>query len=164
MNTSRKEPRLSMLLHPAHFLSFGFGSGFSPIAPGTAGTAITLPIFWLMSSLSPWQYLAAVLLMFVIGVWVCEITSRHLGVHDHGAIVWDEVVGYLLTMVMVPAELTWMIIGFFVFRLFDIWKPWPTRDLDRSVKGGFGIMLDDVMAAVYSSITMQVMLYIWRSV
>jgi phosphatidylglycerophosphatase A len=117
-----------------------------------------------MSSLSPWQYLAAVLLMFVIGVWVCEITSRHLGVHDHGAIVWDEVVGYLLTMVMVPAELTWMIIGFFVFRLFDIWKPWPTRDLDRSVKGGFGIMLDDVMAAVYSSITMQVMLYIWRSV
>ena len=163
MTTVSREPHLKMLLHPAHFLSFGFGSGFSPIAPGTAGTAITIPIFWLMSSLAPLHYLAIVFVMFLIGVWVCAITTRALGVHDHGAIVWDEVVGYLLTMVMVPAELGWMIVGFFVFRLFDIWKPWPTRALDLNVKGGFGIMIDDVMAAVYSSMTMQLCLYIWQN-
>ena len=161
--TERKEPHFKMLLNPAHFLSLGFGSGFSPIAPGTAGTAITIPIFWLMSPLEPLHYLAVVFVMFLVGVWVCEITTRYLGVHDHGAIVWDEVVGYLLTMAMVPAELSWMIVGFFVFRLFDIWKPWPTRDIDRRVHGGLGIMLDDVMAAVYSSMTMQLILYIWNN-
>lgn len=149
-----------LLLNPVHFLSLGFGSGLSPYAPGTAGTLIAIPVYWLMAPLSLASYLIVVLALFLIGVYLCQKTTDRLGAHDHSAIVWDEIVGYLLTMTAVPFDWGWAVLGFFLFRLFDVWKPWPVRELDRSIEGGLGIMLDDVGAAVYSALSLQAILYI----
>ncbi len=161
LKRNRVDARL--LLNPLHFLSLGFGSGLSPFAPGTAGTLAAIPLYWLMAPLSVEIYLGIVALMFVIGVYLCQITTRRLGSHDHSAIVWDEVVGYLLTMTAVPFDWRHAILGFFLFRLFDVWKPWPVRLLDRRVAGGFGIMLDDVGAAIYSALALQAILYLWEN-
>ncbi|HID48589.1 MAG TPA: phosphatidylglycerophosphatase A [Chromatiales bacterium] len=148
-----------LLRNPVHFLSLGFGSGLSPFAPGTAGTLAAIPVYWLMAPLALLPYLLVVLAMFVLGVFLCQATTDRLGSHDHSAIVWDEVVGYLLTMFLVPFDWRWVILGFFLFRLFDVWKPWPVRWLDRKVQGGLGIMLDDVGAAVYAALCLQAILY-----
>jgi len=143
------------LRNPVHLLAFGFGSGAMPFAPGTFGTLVAVPIYLLMAPLALTAYLVAVSLMFVVGIWLCERTSRDLGVHDHGGIVWDEIVGYLITMIMAPAGWLWLLLGFVLFRLFDIFKPWPINSIDRKVGGGLGIMLDDVVAGLFSLLVMQ---------
>lgn len=148
-------------LHPAHFISSGFGAGLSKYAPGTVGTAVLgLPAWWLMSHLSASSYLAVTAILFALGVWICGITNRALGVQDHGAIVLDEMVGFLITMWAVPVSIAAMIAGFLLFRLFDIWKPYPIRIVDGSVTGGFGVMLDDCLAGVYANICLLSYFYI----
>lgn len=139
-----------MLRHPVHCLSLGFGLGASPWAPGTFGTLLGIPCYLLLQGLPLAGYLAAVLLLFLVGVWLCDVTARALGVHDHPAIVFDEVVGYLVAMIAAPGGWVWLVAGFLLFRLFDIWKPWPIRWFDRRVHGGFGIMFDDVVAGLYA--------------
>ena len=123
--------------NPWHFLAFGFGSGLVPRAPGTFGTLVAVPLYMLIESLSLTVYVAILLFAFVIGVWLCGQTTRALGVHDHGGIGWDEIVGYLFTMTLAPAGWVLMVVGFVLFRVFDIFKPWPIRAIDRRVGGGF---------------------------
>lgn len=140
----------ALLRNPLHLLSLGFGSGLSPVAPGTCGTLLAIPPYLLLASLPlPW-YLLAIVLGFGVGVFLCGYTSAALGVHDHGGIVWDEFVGFWITMIAVPATWQWILAGFVLFRIFDIVKPWPVKIADKKVKGGFGIMLDDVLAGVYA--------------
>lgn len=144
---------------PIYFLAFGFGSGLMPIAPGTWGTLAAMPVYLLWAN-SPWQiYVTLTLAAFFLGVAVCDKVSSDLGVHDYSGIVWDEVVGYLLTMFLAPVNIWWMIIGFFLFRLFDIWKPQPIRFVDKHVHGGLGIMLDDVLAAVPAWAVLQLLIW-----
>lgn len=138
----------SIWRNPVHFLAFGLGSGASPWAPGTMGTlAAIIPYFWFAQLNLP-LYLLMLLITTLIGIWLCDRTSKDLGVHDHGGIVWDEFVGFWITMLAAPAGLIWVVIGFVLFRLFDILKPWPIRWVDKHVHGGFGIMLDDILAGV----------------
>ena len=144
-----------LLRHPVDFLALGFGSGLVPLAPGTAGTVAAIPVFLLLQPLALTYYLALVLLLFVAGVAICAHTAQRLGVHDHPGIVWDEIVGYLVTMAFAPAGWQWVAAGFVLFRLFDIVKPWPIRWCDRKVHGGFGIMLDDLVAGVFAAVVMQ---------
>jgi len=137
--------------HPAHFLSFGFGSGLSPVAPGTAGTLVAFPLYWLMQQwLSGTAILVVILLMFMVGVWACQYTGQALGVPDHGGIVWDEIVAFLLVLLFSPQTLPGYASAFLRFRLFDIWKPFPIRYADQHIHGGFGVMFDDLLAAVYA--------------
>ena len=133
---------------PAQFVAFGFGSGLSPWAPGTAGTVLAVPLYLLISHWSLPAYTTFVLLATVLGIWVCEVASRQLKVHDHPGIVWDEFVGYWITMWALPTSWPWVLAGFLLFRLLDITKPWPIGVLDKKVKGGFGIMIDDIIAGV----------------
>lgn len=144
---------------PVYFIAFGFGSGLMPFAPGTWGTLAAFPVYLLLAKFSSLVYLLITALLFVLGSWTAEKVSQDLGVHDYQGIVWDEVVGYLLTMWMAPMSLSWMLLGFVLFRIFDIWKPFPIRQVDRYVKGGVGIMLDDVLAAVPAWLLMQVCLW-----
>jgi phosphatidylglycerophosphatase A len=144
----------------AHFLAFGFGAGKAPVAPGTFGTLVGIAAYLLLQPLSALSYAVTVLALFVLGVWLCQVTERDLGVHDHPGIVWDEIVGYLITMFMAPAGWAWIVAGFFLFRLFDIWKPFPIRQLERRIQGGFGNMLDDALAGLYSLAALQGMVYL----
>ena len=137
--------------HPAHFIALGFGAGLVPVAPGTAGTLVAYPIFFLLfSALALWAQLAVVATLFALGVWACAITGRNLGVVDHGAIVWDEVAAMLLVLVFTPFGWAWYGIAFALFRAMDILKPFPIRLADRKIKNGFGVMFDDLLAAIYS--------------
>ena len=140
-----------------HLLAFGFGAGCSPKAPGTLGTLVGVAVYVPLSLLPLTAYAAVLLLIVGAGVWLCDRTSRDLGVHDHPGIVWDEIAGYLLTMLAAPAGWVWMLIGFGLFRLFDIWKPWPIGWLDRRVGGGLGIMLDDLVAGVFAAACLQLL-------
>ncbi len=133
---------------PVQFLAFGFGSGLSPKAPGTAGTIAALPLYWLLAQLGLVGYTLAVLLALVAGIWICQRASDELGVHDHGGIVWDEFVGLWIALWALPVDWLWALGGFALFRLFDIAKPWPIGYLDKSVDGGLGIMLDDIVAGL----------------
>lgn len=133
---------------PIHILAFGFGSGAIRKAPGTWGTLAAIPLYLLMAPLAPPIYLGLIALAFFAGIYICEKTSRDLGVHDHGGIVWDEFVGLWITLIAVPAGWPWLLAGFLLFRLFDILKPWPIGWLDKKVGGGFGIMIDDVLAGI----------------
>jgi len=133
---------------PAYFIAFGFGTGLMPKAPGTFGTLAAIPIYLLLAN-TPWfVYLAVTIMAFFLGIYVSNQVSRELGLHDYQGIVWDEVVGLLLTLFLVPVGFWWMVTGFILFRLFDIWKPEPIRWVDKRVPGGLGIMLDDVLAAI----------------
>ena len=153
-------PTFNQLLRsPTMLLAFGFGSGLSPKAPGTFGTLAALPFWWLLQGLSPAWYLGVVAITFAVGCYLCGAASKRLGVHDHGGIVWDEMVGYWLTMFMAPAGWGWALYGFVLFRLFDIAKPQPIGWADRRVHGGVGIMLDDILAAVYAAAVLQVTAY-----
>lgn len=137
--------------HPAHFIALGFGAGLVPVAPGTAGTLVAYPIFFLLfGALALWAQLAVVATLFALGVWACAVTGRHLGVVDHGVIVWDEVAAMLLVLVFTPFGWAWYGIAFAIFRVMDIWKPFPIRLADRKIKNGFGVMFDDLLAAIYS--------------
>ncbi|MDI9818165.1 MULTISPECIES: phosphatidylglycerophosphatase A [unclassified Legionella] len=144
---------------PVYFIAFGFGSGLMPIAPGTWGTLAAIPVYLLIANQPIGIYLLLTIAAFLLGVWVSDKVSRDLGVHDYRGIVWDEVVGYLLTMAAAPVSLTWMLVGFLLFRLFDIWKPQPIRLLDRHVRGGLGVMLDDLLAAIPAWLIMQLLIW-----
>lgn len=133
-----------------HFLAFGFGSGLARKAPGTFGTLVAVPLYCLLAFLPAWHYALLLLVSTVLGVWLCEGVSRDMRVHDHSGIVWDEIVGYWITMWLLPVNLFWVTAGFLLFRLLDIWKPWPIRWCDEKVQGGFGIMLDDVVAGIFA--------------
>ncbi len=157
-----EQPRVpvNLLKHPAHFLSLGFGSGLSPKMPGTIGTIAGVFVYLGIAGLDWRIYLAVLILMFVLGVAVSDYTARVLGVHDHPAIVVDEIVGYLVTMFMVPPTPVFIVTGFLLFRVFDILKPWPIGVVDKSVKGGLGIMLDDLIAALFSLLIIQIIVYL----
>ncbi|MEJ2361857.1 MAG: phosphatidylglycerophosphatase A [Gammaproteobacteria bacterium] len=146
-------PRL--LRDPGHLLSFGFGSGLSPYAPGTFGTLAAIPFYLLMSRLPFTAYMAVTLACLLLGVYVCGRTGKVLGVHDHSAIVWDEFVGLFITMMFAPVSLLTLVLGFILFRLFDILKPWPVCVIDTRIKGGLGVMLDDVIAGIYAMLVLQ---------
>jgi phosphatidylglycerophosphatase A len=147
------------LTNPVHMLAFGLGSGLSPKAPGTVGTIAALPIYWwLLADLSTFWLSTVIVVMFVIGVLAAEKTSQDLGVHDHGGIVIDEWVGMWITMLMVPKDFVWLLIGFALFRFFDILKPWPIKWLDEHVHGGFGIMIDDVLAGLMAMLCLHLII------
>jgi phosphatidylglycerophosphatase A len=145
----------SVWRNPIHFLAFGFGSGASPWAPGTAGTALAVLIYLLLPASSILLYGVIILVCFVFGIWICGKTAEDIGVHDHGGIVWDEFVGYWITMFMAPTGWIWIVVGFALFRLLDILKPWPIGWIDKQVNGGLGIMLDDVLAGIMAALCMQ---------
>lgn len=150
------DQRRRLLSHPAGWIATALGAGLSPKAPGTAGSLVALLPWWfLLHGLSPGVYLAVLVAGFLLGVWACDVSDRRLGMHDQGALVWDEVIGMWITLVAAPLQWWWMIIGFALFRLFDIWKPWPVSWADRRVHGGLGVMLDDVAAGVYALIVLQ---------
>ena len=154
MTPGNKMQRLdaSLLKDPVHFLALGFGSGLAPVAPGTFGSVVGAMAALLVQPFPLPAKLAVIALTFLAGVWICGESARRLGVHDHPGIVWDEIVGMLITMAFAPAGWPWLVAGFVLFRFFDILKPWPIRKLDHGMDGGLGIMLDDVLAGVYAGL------------
>jgi phosphatidylglycerophosphatase A len=150
------------LRDPVHFLAFGFGAGLAPRAPGTFGSAIGIVIAWWLLDLPLAARVGVVLAVIGLGVWICGESARRLGKHDDQRIVLDEIAGVLLTsLAVVEKSFFALALVFVFFRLFDIWKPWPIRDVDHSLKGGLGIMLDDLIAALYAAAcvaTVQVLL------
>jgi phosphatidylglycerophosphatase A len=151
------ESAIKILTHPVHCLAFGFGSGLAPKAPGTVGTLLAVPIYLVFAQVSLPVYALIVVAAFIAGIYLCGKTANDLGVPDHPGIVWDEFVGFWITMFAAPAGGWWLLIGFGLFRLFDIWKPWPIRVLDKKLKTGLGIMLDDVLAGIYACSCMQLL-------
>ncbi|MGZ5050927.1 MAG: phosphatidylglycerophosphatase A family protein [Methylobacter sp.] len=139
-----------ILYDPILFLAFGFGSGLAKKAPGTMGTLAAIPVYCLFAQTGLVAYSALTLIATVAGIWICDIAAKKLGEHDFGGIVWDEIAGYLITLWLVPFSWQAVALGFVLFRIFDIVKPWPIRWIDRKVQGGFGIMLDDVLAGVFA--------------
>jgi phosphatidylglycerophosphatase A len=143
--------------HPAHFIALGFGAGLSPWAPGTAGTLVAIPLWWLVGGgYEPLVLLGVLAFLFAVGVWACERTGRDLGVSDHGAMCWDEIVAFLLVLAVVPEDPWWQAAAFLLFRTFDVVKPPPIRQLEMRFKGGFGVMFDDLLAAGYTLLVLAV--------
>ena len=141
---------------PAGFLAFGFGSGLSRFAPGTMGTVAAIPFALLLKSLPAvafWPLLAG---LFLAGIHICHVSSKRLGQHDPGGIVWDEMVAYWLTVAFLPVTWGWWLAAFALFRFFDIVKPWPIRQVEKRFGGGLGIMLDDIIAALFAMIILGV--------
>jgi phosphatidylglycerophosphatase A len=157
MTTLRPDLKF-LLAHPAHLIAFGFGSGLAPKAPGTVGTLLGLPLFWLIVAVAPGlpNQIVLVIAAFLLGIWACARTGRALGVADHGGMVWDEIVAFALVLLFTPAlpfsptSWLWVALAFALFRLFDILKPWPIRLADTHLKNGFGVMFDDLLAAGYA--------------
>ena len=143
------------LSDPVQFLALGFGSGLSPKAPGTFGTLAAIPVFLLLSQLPVSQYMAVLSVMALFGIHICGYTAKAVGVDDHPAIVWDEIVGFMITMILVPVSVTTIVVGFALFRFFDIVKPWPISAVDKKIHSGFGIMLDDIIAGIMAFAVMQ---------
>ena len=141
------------LLNPVHFLALGFGSGLATKMPGTFGTLAALPLVVLLSYYSSFNvYLIVTILISIAGIWICGKAADDMGVHDDSSIVWDEVAGMLLTMLAIPLSWQTLLAGFVLFRFFDILKPWPISYLDKHVHNGFGIMIDDVLAGLFSCV------------
>lgn len=158
---NQTQPNLKLLLsHPAHFCALGFGSGLAKKAPGTFGTLIGMPLFLLIAELSFYSQLAIISALFLVGIYFCDKTGKALGVSDHGGIVWDEIVAIMLVLTVTPYQWQWWFAAFLLFRLFDIWKPAPIRQCDAKVKGGFGVMLDDLLAAIYTIISLKILLWL----
>lgn len=149
-----------LLRHPAHFLALGFGAGLAPKAPGTFGTLVGLPLFYALMRLPEASHLVVIALMFVAGIPICQKAGDALGVSDHGGIVWDEVVAMMLVLEFTPRNLWWWGAAFVLFRLFDIWKPFPIHQCDSRLKGGFGVMFDDLMAAGYAILALKALLWL----
>lgn len=146
-----------ILSRPAYFIAFGFGAGLAPIAPGTVGTLLAFPLYWLFfPEVGALEFLLLILVLFILGVWACDTAGRALGVSDHSGMVWDETVAFLLVLFLVPATFYWQAAAFLLFRLFDILKPPPIRHYDQTLKSGFGVMLDDLIAAFYTLIVLAI--------
>ncbi len=150
MSDKNRKIHLHELKDPVVFVAMGLGSGLSPKAPGTAGTLLTVPLVYFLQHQSLLTYTLVTLFVLVTGSWICGYAAERLKVHDHSGIVYDEVAGFLITMFMIPAGWYWMLAGFLLFRFFDAVKPWPISWIDRNVGGGFGIMIDDVVAGLIS--------------
>jgi phosphatidylglycerophosphatase A len=144
------QPKL--LREPVHFFALGFGSGLSPVAPGTFGTLAAVPIVLVLQHFGFWVHLGFAIAAMAIGIYICGESARRMGVHDHPGIVWDEIAGYTVTMLAAPPQWVWLAVGFGLFRFFDIVKPWPIREADHSLSGGLGIMLDDIIAGVFAAV------------
>ena len=145
------------LTNPIHLLAVGLGSGMSPIMPGTMGSAMAIPLWLLFNGLQPYLYWVLIVVAFIFGCFLCQKTSDDTHTHDSGHIVWDEFVGMWITLFFIPQiSVLWVAIAFVAFRVFDMAKPWPIRWFDKRVPGGFGIMVDDVIAAIFSSVTVYV--------
>jgi len=149
------DPKIVMR-SPVHFLAFGFGAGLSYRAPGTMGTLVAVPLVMLLLHLPLIIYLCCIAVLSLFGIYLCGESARRLGVHDHPGIVWDEITGFAITMIAVPNTWTYLLAGFVLFRLFDITKPWPIREADHRLIGGFGIMLDDVIAGIFSCVLLHI--------
>jgi phosphatidylglycerophosphatase A len=145
------ELRRKVLRDPILLLAFGFGTGLAPRAPGTVGSLLGVLLAWATLPLPMNLRLSLAVVLFVIGIWLCGEAGRRLQVHDHPGIVWDEIVAMYLVLLALPATVGDSIAGYLLFRLFDIWKPWPIRDLDHRLGGGLGTMLDDLLAALYAA-------------
>ena len=152
MKKEAAEIRQKVLRDPVNLFAFGLGAGLSPIAPGTAGSLVGLALAWGTMELPITTRLLVAIVLMVSGVWICGESARRMGHHDHPGIVWDEIAGMYLTLLVVPPQIAYWALAFGLFRLFDIWKPWPIRDLDHRLGGGPGIMLDDLVAALYAAI------------
>jgi phosphatidylglycerophosphatase A len=154
-------PNIRLLLsHPAHFISLGFGTGLARKAPGTVGTLIGFPLYMLIANESILMQLGLIAALFLLGIWTCHLTGKAIGVSDHGGIVWDEVVAMMLVLTFTPHSYVYYFVAFCLFRLFDIWKPSPIRECDARIKGGLGVMLDDILAAIYAIISLQALIWI----
>jgi phosphatidylglycerophosphatase A len=136
--------------HAAHAIALGFGAGRAPFAPGTFGTLLAWPVGWALGGAHAAVAIGLVAALFVLGVWACGVTGRDLGAHDHGSMVWDEFVAFLLVLAVLPREIAWQSAGFVLFRALDIAKPLPIRWFERRYRGGFGVMFDDLLAAGYT--------------
>ncbi len=147
-----KELARKVLRDPVNLLAFGLGTGLSPVAPGTVGTVLGVVLAWLLQPFGLELQLIVGLALVVSGVWICGESARRVGVHDHSGIVWDEIAAMYLILLLVPISVPGWAAAFALFRLFDIWKPWPIRDLDHRLHGGLGIMLDDLVAALYAAL------------
>ncbi len=147
--------RYAFWKYPVHVLAYGFGTGLIPFAPGTFGSLIGVVLFWFMAGLAPMPYAAIVVVMFVAGIFICGQTARDVGAVDPGFIVYDEVVGFLVAMYMLPADWRWIASGFVIYRVFDIWKPFPIHYVEDKLGLGSGIMTDDVIAGIYTLIILQ---------
>jgi phosphatidylglycerophosphatase A len=153
LNTQLGKNKLTprqIMSDPVLFLAFGFGSGLAKKAPGTFGTLAAIPLYWLFAQADLLVYSLLTLIVTVVGVPICGIAAKKLEEHDFGGIVWDEIAGYLITMWLAPFTWQAMVAGFILFRIFDIIKPWPIKWIDQHVHGGLGIMLDDVLAALFA--------------
>ena len=159
MSNTAKISARTVLTDPVHLLAFGFGLGLSPIAPGTVGSLLGVALAWLTLSAGLNVQIGIAAAMFAAGIWICGNSSRRLGEHDPGGIVWDEIAAMYATLLVAPATITAWILAFGLFRAFDIVKPWPIRELDHRLGGGLGIMLDDLVAALYAAILLA--LYRW---
>ncbi len=149
----------TVLRDPVHFLAFGFGTGLAPVAPGTFGSLPGVLLFWLTLGQGVYVQSAIAVALVVAGIWLCGESARRIGVHDHGGIVWDEIAGMYLTLFAAPATPFGFLLAFLLFRVMDIVKPWPIRDLDHRIHGGLGIMLDDLVAALFAAVLLA--LYGW---
>ena len=158
--TISKGPDAAFLLaHPAHFIALGFGSGLAPRAPGTFGTLTALALYWILALVLPPLAIAFLAVpLFFVGIWAAERTARDLGVQDHGSIVIDEIAAFLPLAALASASLVLQAVAFGLFRLFDIWKPPPIRLLEQRLKGGFGVMFDDLVAACYAYVVLVVVI------
>ena len=146
-----------MWRQPAHIIALGAGAGLAPAAPGTVGTLLAFPLYWLLAAFSTSTMALALLgAAFLLGVWACGATGRALGVADHGAMVWDEIVAFAVVLVFTPPGWQWQLGAFLLFRFFDIVKPPPIRYFDRRLKNGFGVMFDDLLAAGYTLLVLAV--------
>jgi phosphatidylglycerophosphatase A len=159
MTETPKISARTVLTDPVHLLAFGLGLGLSPVAPGTVGTLLGIVIAWLTLDLGLNVQIGLAVVMVLAGIWICDNSSRRIGQHDPGGIVWDEIAAMYIVLLFAPATITAWILAFGLFRVFDIVKPWPIRDLDHSIGGGLGIMLDDLVAALYAVILLA--LYEW---
>ena len=146
-----------LVRHPAHAIAFGFGVGLAPVAPGTWGTLLAVPVYWLLSPrVEPVDFLLVLAALFGLGIWACDVTGRSIGASDHRGMVWDETVAFLLVLFFVPATLAWQAGAFLLFRLMDILKPAPIRYYERTFRNGFGVMLDDLVAAFYTLLVLAI--------
>lgn len=141
--------------YPVHILAYGFGTGLAPVAPGSFGTLVGVALYRAMGALPPLQYWAVTSTLWIVGVPICAQTAADLGAHDPGSIVWDEIVGYLVAMHRLPRTWGWLAAGFIVYRLFDVWKPYPIGLAEDAFGVGVSIMADDVVAGTYAWCVLQ---------